>query len=225
MKTKKKMPMYIAVQLESGKNRVWLPLPATQEQFDSAVEKIGGSHGNFIINEYAQRVPYLTCYLLARTPLSIVNHLAARLEELSDKDILKLCAIGDSEQYFTTVGQFVDYTYNPENYTLLPGICDEEMLGQYYIGSKNQFVSSVRLKRCIDRREFGRKLAELENGTFSPFGYVTSKIGWDAPAIKKEKPVPQSLRIKGYLGEDIYGNWTDCETVIEGGFYAEPTGV
>jgi hypothetical protein len=63
--------------------------------------------------------------------------------------------------------------------------------------------------RFIDRYEYGAKLAELENGVFSPFGYITSKIGWDL--WETERRVPEYLNLKGWLGEDLYGTWErDC---------------
>lgn len=212
MKIKRKVPMYIAVQLENGDRRVWLPLPATVEQFNNALEKIDAYYGNLIIKEYNLRVPAMGRGILMKTPLSVVNYLALRLNKLGDGEILKLCAICDSEYYFDRVGQFIDYTFQTGCYSLLAGITDEEALGIYYIGDPKHYIAERVLKKYIDRREFGRRVAEAENGVFTPHGYLTSSIGWDLPP--KERRVPDSLNLKGFIGEDLYGDWNEYDTAI-----------
>lgn len=212
MKIRKKIPMYIAVQLENDDKRVWLPLPATKARFDEALEKIDAPYGNFIIREYNCRVPAMNRSMLMTVPLAVVNYLASRLNKLDDYDIQKLCAICDSEYYFDSVGQFIDYTFMTTCYTFLPNITDEEALGKYYIGDPKSRVAGVVLKQYIDRREYGRRLAEAENGTFTALGYLTSFIGWNLPP--KERLIPDSLNLKGFIGEDLYGNWKEYETNI-----------
>ena len=211
MKIKRKIPMYIAVQLESGDKRVWLPLPATKAKFADALAKIGaGNNGDFRISNYTHGVPFISAGKLMKTPLSVVNHLASRLNKLSDDEILKFCAVDNKAYYFESVGRIIDYTYQTNEYTLLPGVSDEEALGDYYIGNSKHIKADARLKQCIDRRGFGKKLAELENGVFTVHGYLSSKIGWGLPPTIG-RPVPESLRLKGYIGEELYGNWEESE--------------
>lgn len=212
MKIKKRMPMYIAVLLENDGKRIWLSLPATKSRFDEALEKIDAIYGNFIISEYNCRVPAMNRDMLMTAPLSVVNYLASRLNKLSDDELVKLCAICDSEHYFDSVGQFIDYTFMTTCYTLLPNITDEEALGMYYIGDHRNYVANVVLKQYIDRREYGRRLAEAENGTFTALGYLTSFIGWNLPP--KERLIPESLNLKGFIGEDLYGNWQEYDATI-----------
>jgi hypothetical protein len=76
---------------------------------------------------------------------------------------------------------------------------------------KYQFAD-VMFRQIIDRREYGRRLAEAENGVFTAHGYLTSSIGWCLPP--REWRVPGSLNLKGYLGEDLYGNWKEYDTAI-----------
>ncbi len=209
MKIRKTMPMYIAVQFESGNKRVWLPLPARKKNFEAALESIGGEYGDFKIREYNCRVPAIGRYMLMEMPLALVNYLAARLGKLTDDEILKLCAISDSEYYFTTAGQFIDYTFQTYSYTLLPGVTDEEKLGELHIGNPRHYISDTKISQIIDRREFGAKLAALDNGAFTALGYLTSSIGWNLPS--QERTVPPSLNLTGYLGEHIYGDWQECD--------------
>ena len=213
MKIKNRIPMYIAVQLEGyGGKRVWLQLPANKERFDEAVGKIDGDCGCFRISDYAVKVPKLSIGDAMRTPLSVMNYLASRLNRLTDDGILKLCAIADSDYYFDRVGQILDFTFQSHYYRLLPGITDEELLGQYHIGGPKNYIADAVLKRFIDRRDYGRRLAETEKGAFTPHGYITSTIGWGL--TPKMRNVPDSLNLKGYLDEDLYGDWSECDVTI-----------
>jgi hypothetical protein len=205
-----KMPLYIAVQLENTdtKTRVWLTLPVTRDKFEDALERIGATCGNFAIIDYVRRAPGVFNEMLMRTPLAVVNHLAERLNALTYDEIVKLCAISHSDRYFFGVAEVIEYTYATDDYALLPGVTDEEKLGVYHLGNINHAVAPERLKQYIDRRDFGKRVSEDEQGAFSPLGYVTAKNGWQIETATP-RPVPDHLNLKGYIGEDIYGNWED----------------
>ena len=55
-------------------------------------------------------------------------------------------------------------------YKRYPGIRNAEDLGSAYLGSPHTAI--VPPKRRIDRAEYGRRLAELEGGIFTPLGYI-----------------------------------------------------
>ena len=207
MGIKTKVQMSISVLLENGGRSVWLALPANKARFAAALEKIGGGNGDFTIIDYAYRVPSLRMKMLMEKPLSLVNYLASRLNKLSDNDIVKLCAVCESDYYFCSVEQYIDFTFQADSYTLLRGVTDEESLGEYYIDSTKYCIADETVKQYIDRREYGRRLAEAENGVFTSHGYLTSAIGWDLPPI--ERHIPATLNLKGYINEDLYGTWND----------------
>ena len=188
---------------------VWLDLPASKADFGNAIEKIGLVSVNFKIVSYNRRVPGLPMYTLMDAPLSVVNHFASRLEKLTDAEILKLCAIGDSLYYFNTMWQFVNFTYNSDDYTLLRGICDEEALGDYYLGNSNTSIQGMTYQQRVFRYEYGKSVAALEQGVFTSLGYITSKDKWSL--TRKAYAVPDSFNLRGYLGEDLYGDWNCCE--------------
>jgi len=210
LKMKYRIPMCVAVQLENTatRARMWLPLPVTKERFAESLGRIGAARSDFTVADYGVVAPYISVYKLMRTPLANVNHLASRLNKLDSFDVMKLCAINNTDMYFDGVAKLIEFTYNTNDYTLLPGITDEEMLGEYHIGNPKQYVGGIPLKQHIDRREFGRKIAEAENGAFSPFGYVTAKNGWNN-FRSTPRPVPESLNLKGSIGEDVYGNFDE----------------
>jgi hypothetical protein len=203
-------PMYIAVLLENTdeaiKRQAWLTLPATTRRFAAVLQQIQAHDGNFRIAEYTHRVPGMSRKELKLASLAAVNYLAARLRKLTAEDITKLCAIWDSDHYFNTVGSLIDYTFDTDKYAIIPGIRDAEALGVRYLGKTDKVLAGVRHSHLIDRYEYGKKLAAMEKGVFTPHGYVTSSIGWDLPEAVRR--IPKYLNLKGYLGEDLYGDWT-----------------
>jgi len=56
------------------------------------------------------------------------------------------------------------------HYTLTKNISTPEDLGVALLGSPHTAI--VPPKRPIDRSEYGRRLARVENGVFTPFGYL-----------------------------------------------------
>jgi hypothetical protein len=204
-------PLYIAAQLESEKTqrRIWLPLPVTKQDYNAVIAKLDPDGYGVRIVTYAKSLPYLKIAWLMKTPLAVNNHLAARLYIMKQDDLLKLLAINDSDYYFNLVEQFVDYSYQTDKYTLLPGVCNEEALGEYYIGNPNHVVTTQNIRECLDRYAFGKRLAEMEDGVFTPHGYLTSEIGWDLRP--QDTPVPEQLNLKGSIGEDLYGNWEESD--------------
>ena len=93
-------------------------------------------------------------------------------------------------------------------YALLRGVTDEEALGEYYIDSTKYFIANKTVKQYIDHHEYGRRIAEAENGVFTSHGYLTSSIGWDLPPTI-ERHIPKTLNLKGYINEDLYGTWNE----------------
>ena len=215
MRINKKAPMNIAVQLENNDKRVWLTLPAMLYKFEDEIKRIDGDCTCFRIREHLCRVPAMNRNMLSQEPLAVVNYLAYRLNKLSDDEIQNLCAICDSDYYFDRVGQYIDYTFQTYCYTLLPGVTDEEALGEHYVGNLKNYMADKVLRQHIDLREYGRRLAEAEKGAFTSIGYLTSSIGWNLPP--KDRRIPDSLNLKGYLGEDLFGEGTEPVVSAFGG--------
>jgi hypothetical protein len=205
------MPLYIAVQIENTdtNRRVWLKLPATQEKFAATLETLGESSGNFKIVKYDRRTPGIYTGTLMQAPLCLVNHFASRLNKLSYADKAKLCAIQDSEYAFGFMQQLIEYTYRPDRFTLLPNVMNEVDLGNYHLGNANAAIVGKKERQFIDRYEYGKKLAEDEKGAFTALGYVTSADKWEMEY--DDYHIPRSLNLHGRLGEDIYGDYTNCE--------------
>jgi hypothetical protein len=209
-----KIPLSVSVLLKNTEtdDRIWLSLPASKARFEDALRSIGVYGGKFAIDRYSDRIPGLSHYNLERAPLAVVNYLAARLKRLTADDVLKLCALSESRFTLFEVGNVIDFTFRTDDYTLLPGVTDAEKLGERYIG-KPRYVDGVVLPFPMNRREYGKQLANMELGEFTSLGYLTAKDYWESEPVKLR--IPECLNLKGYLGEDIYGEW-DAEEYTYG---------
>lgn len=179
-----RLTMHIEVLLENtdGDRGIWVSLPATRNRFEKAVARIGGGRGNFVIADYHVEIPCLSGSTLMRTPLAVVNHFASRMKTMSETDIVKFSAalfakyIGWSDY---PVEQFIDFTYEKEQYTLLTKVYTDK-----------------KLRAAVK---------ESQMGVFAPQGYIIPKKDWrETP---KRRAVPAALNLLGYIGEDLYGDW------------------
>jgi hypothetical protein len=62
-----------------------------------------------------------------------------------------------------------------QDYKLFPNIRNAEELGVAVLGSRHTAI--VPPKNPIDRAEYGRKLAQAEDGFFTSRGYIVPKEG------------------------------------------------
>jgi hypothetical protein len=211
MKKLNQLPVYIAVRLENtDTNRaLWLDLPATKARFAAALAAIGSERGNFRVADYRAYGTGLTRPEAMETPLAVMNYLAYRLQKLTPDEMLILRAITDSDRCFDRAGRIIDFTFRTAGYTLLRGVTDEEKLGRHCLGDPNAAAPCCKPRRALCRYEYGKKLAESEDGVFTPLGYLTSNIGWNPK--NETRPVPDSLNLRGYLNEDLYGDWENWD--------------
>ena len=207
-----KIPMYIAVELKSNddwpERRVWLPLPVTKTKFEVTLLSIGAySDGRFIISDYNVRVPGMIPDELMRSPLNKVNYFASRLEALSDHQVELLAAISDARQYFTSIDQYIQFTFDSSGFMFSPGVFCEKDLG--LLRQQDPLFGALHpdIKDCVDPKSLGRSVAIVEGGIFAGRGYIAST---DRFRMKRwEGIVPDELNLKGpLLGEDLYGDWS-----------------
>ncbi|GHU97275.1 hypothetical protein FACS1894208_12600 [Clostridia bacterium] len=61
------------------------------------------------------------------------------------------------------------------DYRLFPNIKNAEDLGVAYLGSAHTSIVVTPKHLRVDRAKYGRKLAALEGGIFTPAGYLVPK--------------------------------------------------
>ena len=198
--------MCISVQLESGHGKdlrqIWLALPATKKQFETAAEKLNSDCCGVAISRYSYKVPGSYKALYNESSLAKINHLASRLKKLDNQQIIKMCAIGESNLHFKSIDEMLEFTYDTEMFILVPDIFNEEDLGRHELNKPayNQFADSI--KEYFEPHTFGRKIAETGKGEFTSFGYLVQSPAYSGDKTKHR--IPPSLDLKGRFGEDLY---------------------
>lgn len=205
--TQPNIPLIIAVKIENRTEHFrnsWVKLPITKDFFHEEVSVICDSWDDLIIDSYYTTIPCFFVAQLMETPLSLVNHLAARLQTLDSEQILKLFMLQETSTDFDAIEQIIDYTYQLDKYELIQGVTSYRELGN--LRKSELDVNSIPpyFARCIHTIPFGIEAMLHENGCFTPLGYISRKDGCKKKA--KKRYIPACLDIKGKDGEEIVGN-------------------
>ncbi|MCZ1527490.1 antirestriction protein ArdA, partial [Enterococcus faecium] len=165
--------------LEQGKQGVWLDLPTTTETLQAALRDVGITADNpqdFFINGYScpedrhLAIPY---DMVLAADVDELNFLAARLGQLDAAEIAELnAALQNPRGGFENIGQIIDYTENVDYYVHLPDVRGDGQLGDYYLNRSGMVDMPEEWKAGIDTAQFGRHIAQQEQGVFTQYGYL-----------------------------------------------------
>lgn len=192
---------------------VWITLPVTRKEFDDTLASIGIVEGDMICWLYSTNILGLQAMDLTRYTLAQINHFAARLAMMGEEEITTFSAIMESDRAFDSLEKFIDYTYTADSYTLLPDVKCAADLGRNYLQSKTFPEEYQALKAFVDPQEIGMLVAQMaasgttdvdaspstkkrmQNGQFTPLGYLTSRNNWNTNP--KEWEIPAALYLCG----------------------------
>ena len=190
--------------LEQGKQGVWLDLPTTTETLQAALRDVGITADNpqdFFINGYSypegQRLALPYDMVLA-ADVDELNFLAARLGQLDAAEIAELnAALQNPRGGFENIGQIIDYTENVDYYVHLPDVRGDGQLGDYYLNRSGMVDMPEEWKAGIDTAQFGRHIAQQEQGVFTQYGYLV-RSGDEWQRVHEGQPVPEEYRVMHY---------------------------
>lgn len=193
---KASVDLSISVCLESDCGlRVWLPLPATREQLQNALNGIISlNEYDYFIAEYSNTVPGLSNDQLMSAGIGLVNYLAAQLEKMTEEQVNTLIAVMESGHRFTTPEQFVDFPHNGGYFSLLSHVRCVDDLARYYLYESGLVNMPEGLKKFIGLTMFGINAAESEVGAFTTKGYL-SLSGKKWKDVVAKKGVPSRYRL------------------------------
>ncbi|HAQ0634959.1 TPA: DUF4316 domain-containing protein [Enterococcus faecium] len=190
--------------LEQGKQGVWLDLPTTTETLQAALRDVGITADNpqdFFINGYScpedrhLAIPY---DMVLAADVDELNFLAARLGQLDAAEIAELnAALQNPRGGFENIGQIIDYTENVDYYVHLPDVRGDGQLGDYYLNRSGMVDMPEEWKAGIDTAQFGRHIAQQEQGVFTQYGYLV-RSGDEWQRVHKGQPVPEEYRVMHY---------------------------
>lgn len=194
---------------EQGKDGVWLDMPTTTEQLQAALRQIGISADNpqdFFINGYSypegQRLA-LPYDMVLDADVDELNFLAARLGQLDVAEIAELnAALQNPKGGFASIGQIIDFTENTDYYVHLPDVHTAAALGDYYLNRSGMVDMPQEWKSGIDTTQFGRYIAQQEQGAFTEYGYIV-KSGDDWQRVHEGQPVPEEYRVMAFPQPEV----------------------
>ena len=164
---------------QQGRDGVWLDLPTTTEQVQAALRQIGISSDNpqglFVSGYFAEEekrfaIPY---NMVLASSVDELNFLAARLETLSAGERAELnAALQAPQSELSSIGKITDFPENVDYYVHLPEIHGPAQLGDYYLNRSGMVDMPEEWKGGIDTAQFGRYVAQQEQGVFTQYGYA-----------------------------------------------------
>ena len=194
---------------EQGKDGVWLDMPTTTEQLQAALRQIGISADNpqdFFINGFSypegQRLALPYDMVLA-ADVDELNFLAAQLGQLDAAEIAELnAALQNPKGGFASIGQIINFTENVDYYVHLPDLHTAAALGDYYLNRSGMVDMPQEWKAGIDTAQFGRHIAQQEQGAFTEYGYIV-KSGDKWQRVHEGQPVPEEYRVMAFPQPEV----------------------
>ncbi|HBM4303200.1 TPA: DUF4316 domain-containing protein, partial [Enterococcus faecium] len=157
--------------------------------------------GGFLINGYScpedrhLAIPY---DMVLAADVDELNFLAARLGQLDAAEIAELnAALQNPRGGFENIGQIIDYTENVDYYVHLPDVRGDGQLGDYYLNRSGMVDMPEEWKAGIDTAQFGRHIAQQEQGVFTQYGYLV-RSGDEWQRVHEGQPVPEEYRVMHY---------------------------
>ncbi len=194
---------------QQGRDGVWLDLPTTTEQVQAALRQIGISSDNpqglFISGYFAEEekrfaIPY---NMVLASNVDELNFLASRLETLSTGERAELnAALQVPQSELSSIGRITDFPENVDYYVHLPDVRGPAQLGDYYLNRSGMVDMPEEWKGGIDTAQFGRYVAQQEQGAFTQYGYLV-KSGDEWQKVHEGQPVPEEYRVLSFPASEV----------------------
>jgi antirestriction protein ArdC len=192
-------PLNIRLSAEkSATDGAWLKLPATADQLDIALARIGAGGGrqgkNYFITAFESpvaAVSRLSPENVQRAGLDELNFLAAALQSRDDKQTAKLNAAIGMMADKDDIHSLVDLTQNTGVYDFHPDIFNSTQLGEHTLEHSGLIQIPDEWTAAVDVTMLGELAAKSDKGIFTEYGYI-------APNGEEWKPVteiPKEYRI------------------------------
>ena len=194
---------------QQGGDGVWLDLPTTTEQVQVALRQIGISSDNpqglFISGYFAEEEKRfaISYNMVLASNVDELNFLASRLETLSTGERAELnAALQAPQSELFSIGRITDFPENVDYYVHLPDVHGPAQLGDYYLNRSGMVNMPEEWKGGIDTAQFGRYVAQQEQGAFTQYGYLV-KSGDEWQKVHEGQPVPEEYRVLSFPAPEV----------------------
>ena len=190
--------MEVCIYAEKYKNDIWykgctLQLPVHQKALEDARQRARVADGEGYMLEITGEWPVFLYEPLepCSATLEELNHLALKLSQMNVEEQGAYEGVVQSLQE-KSIKNLINGTYNVSHFEFLPGIMDEEELGEVSI--ENDLVPIIRdlpeeVYRLLSPERVGNYVKEQEHGVFTSRGYCyRSSEEWMEPYDGVELP-------------------------------------
>ena len=184
---------------ESGSvEGAWLKLPATAEQLQTALTRIGAQgdeHGrDYFINGIETSLPVfdkISIESINKAGIDELNYLAAALQSRDEKQIAKFNAATEITENPHDIHRLTELTQNTDVYDFHPDIFNHTELGEYTLKHSPFIQIPDELVAAVDIEKLGQLTAASEKGIFTEHGYIVP----NGEEWKPIKDIPQEYII------------------------------
>ena len=167
--------------------------------------QLNNPQGLFISGYFAEEekrfaIPY---NIVLASNVDELNFLASRLETLSTGERAELnAALQAPQSELFSIGRITDFPENVDYYVHLPDVRGPAQLGDYYLNRSGMVDMPEEWKGGIDTAQFGRYVAQQEQGVFTEYGYlVKSGDAWQK--VHEGQPVPEEYRVLSFPAPEV----------------------
>ena len=101
-----------------------------------------------------------------------------------------------------SIGRITDFPENVDYYVHLPDVRGPAQLGDYYLNRSGMVDMPEEWKGGIDTAQFGRYVAQQEQGAFTQYGYLV-KSGDEWQKVHEGQPVPEEYRVLSFPAPEV----------------------
>lgn len=192
------------LQAQDRNGGAWLKLPATAEQLDNALARIGAQGAvqgkDFFISDCEPIIHAWDYNFIASTPIDELNYLAARLEDADPAQLEKMRAAIGVMSDTDTIQKHIEYTHNTDFFVHTPGVSNYNELGAHCLKDTEMINMPEEWKGAVDVEKLGLIVATTEKGVFTEHGYIYPsgdewKPGYEIPKEYQIMPEQETPNI------------------------------
>ena len=188
-------PLNIKLSTHDNADGTWLKLPATTEQLNAALARIGAQGNDFIISGFETPI-----HALQQLPIEAVrsggidelNFLAVRLETVEPEKMEKLNAAIEVRIDNGDIRRITESIDNLSYYDFHNDISNHEQLGEYTFMKSGLIQIPDEWAGAVDLERLGELAAASEKGVITEYGYIAP----NGEEWKHIAEIPQAYQIE-----------------------------
>ena len=152
----------------------WVSFPTTPETLRDVFRRLEIGPDEWAISNINCNVYGINGTLMEVSSLDELNHLARKLEELSDDEFQQYQVVIEIDRHCNTVPDLINLCDNLECYDFYPDITDDEELGRHQLFEESGLNRNTlyEIADYIDFERYGEDHRENEGGIFADHCYV-----------------------------------------------------